>query len=89
MMSAPSEMRCRSMPIPDMTRKVAAEHKRDRQRDHDARAPAEREERDRQHDQERLAQRLQELADGFAHDGGLIGDFAEFDPGGEFARQCA
>ncbi len=65
------------------------EHHRDRQGDHEAGAPAERDEGDDQHDADRLGERLQELADRFGDDLRLIGNPAELDPDGEVALDAA
>ena len=55
------------------------EHQRNRQRHHDAGAPAERQEADQEHDAERLGEGFGELADGVVDDMRLVGDLLEVD----------
>ena len=73
MISAPSEMRCRSMLTNCMTGNTMRERQRDRKRDDRAGADAEADEADRHDDHDRLPQRGRELADARGHGGRLIG----------------
>ena len=83
MISAPSEMRCRSIPISDMTKNVAASTMRNGQGDDQAGPPAERQERNHEHDADRLGQRLEKLVDRLADDLRLVRDAAELDADGQ------
>ena len=55
------------------------EHQRNRQRHHDAGAPAERNEADQQHDAQGLGEGFGEFADGMIDDVRLVGDLLEVD----------
>ena len=63
------------------------EHERNRQGDHEPGPEAEAEEADHEHDDDRLEERLGELADGLAHDLGLVRHEVELDADRELLCQ--
>jgi hypothetical protein len=76
MTRAPNEMRCRSIPISDMTKNVAASTIGIvRATTKPARQPSAMNE----HDGDRFGERLEEFADRFGDDLGLVRDLAELD----------
>ena len=88
MMSAPSEMRCRLMSIASMAMKTMASTSGiDRATTRPA-LHAEAEEADHEHDDDRLEEGLGELADGFAHDLGLVRHEVELDADREALHQA-
>ena len=72
--SAPSEMRCKSTPSIFMKMKTTASTRRHRQRHDDFGAGAQRGEAHQEHDNQRLDERAGEFADRFLDHSGLIGD---------------
>ena len=87
MMSAPSEMRCRLTPGKLHGDESDGKNQRNRNRDDDARAPAEREEAHGQHDDDGFDQGLDELADGLFNDLRLVGHQVRFDAGRQIGRR--
>ncbi len=87
MMSAPSEMRCRLMPIASMAMKTMASTSGiDRATTRPALTPRLRK-LTSEHDDDRLEEGLGELADGFAHDLGLVRHEVELDADREALHQ--
>ena len=78
-MSAPSEMRCRLMPVSFMTTKVMARTSGMAMATTMPGTPAERQEAHPQHDGDGLDQRLDELTDGLLDDVRLVRDEMRLD----------
>ena len=89
MISAPSEMRCRVMPMYLHDQEDAGQHQRDRDRHHQPGAHAEAEEAHAQHDDHRLEQRLGEAADRLLDDRGLVRDQVHADADRQLGHDLA
>ena len=89
MISAPSEMRCRSMPMTAHDHEHRGQHQRDRERHDGARAHAEAEQADAEHDGDGLPQGLHELVDRVLDGHGLVGDQRRLDPDRQVLRDLA
>ena len=89
MISAPSEMRCRSMSNDLHDRKDDGERQRDRQRDDGARPDAQADEADRHDDGDGLPQRLHELADGVIDVTRLVRDQMRLDAERQVGRRSS
>ena len=77
MISAPSDMRCRSMPDAVHEDEDDRQHQRHGERDDDAGAKAERQEAHGEHDDQRLEEGAGEFADRLLDDLRLIGDLVD------------